>query len=121
MMLEGFIVFNNLKVPAVVALTETEQMQGLMFVEPPFPCMIFPYKSPRINKFWMNNVRAPLEILFCNNGRIINICNAKEYSLDLVGNEELSDCVIELPVGSCKDFDLKVGDQLIIETPEPLI
>ncbi len=115
-MKSGLLKINEiLEFPVLIAMSEHEQSQGLMHVEPPFPAMVFPYKTARVNKFWMNIVKDPLEIIFCNGGRVIDICTGQAYSTDLIGPDSNSDLIIELPVGSSKDFDIKVGDEVSLD------
>lgn len=96
------------------AVTEAEQMRGLMFAIPPFEPMIFVYAQPKINKFWMQNVIAPLDIVFCLNNKISNVCHGQPNSTSLIGNDELSDLVIELPYGTCEKMGIKKGDDVYV-------
>ncbi len=106
----NFVIINKTTFPTKVAITEQEQMRGLMNEPFPPPVMTFVYASSRLNKFWMSNTISPLDIVFCNNNKIINICQGIPLSTRLIGNNELSDLVIEFPAGTCKAYDLKVGD-----------
>jgi uncharacterized membrane protein (UPF0127 family) len=108
------IKINNNIFNTLVAITEDEHVQGLMYIEPPAPIMSFPYKNAKVRKFWMKNTKAPLDILFCNNNKIIDIYAGIPYSLDLVGPDVPVDLVIEMPKGFCKtnniikDSDVKL-------------
>jgi uncharacterized membrane protein (UPF0127 family) len=105
----GNNIFNTL-----VAITEDEHVQGLMYIDPPAPIMSFPYKNAKIRKFWMKNTKAPLDILFCFNNKILDIYTGEPYSLDLIGPDLPADLVIETPKGFCKsnniikDIDVKL-------------
>jgi uncharacterized membrane protein (UPF0127 family) len=56
-----------------VAISEAEQAKGLMFKEWPPPVMVFPYKDATIRKFWMKNTVSPLDIVFCREGKFVEI------------------------------------------------
>lgn len=96
--------------PALVAVSLEEQMQGLMFRPWPPPVMCFPYKEAEVRKFWMKNTPSPLDILFCRGNRIISICRGEPLSTELIGPDEHSDLVIELPAGTAEEKGIKVGD-----------
>ena len=65
------VIINGNEFIATFAVTEEEQMQGLMWRHPPTPVMAFPFDEPRVTKFWMRNTYAPLDILFCNEGKVV--------------------------------------------------
>lgn len=94
----------------LIAVSLKEHMQGLMFKPWPPPVMCFPYKNAEVRKFWMKNTISPLDILFCRDDRIISICHGEPLSTELVGPDENSDLVIELPAGTAKERGIKVGD-----------
>ena len=108
-MKEGYIFIDNLVMPALFAISDVEQNQGLMFRKPPVPNMAFLYKFPQVNKFWMKSTPAPLDIIFCHNGKISQICYGEPYSTRIIGNEELSDLVIELPAGTVEKNKIRLG------------
>ena len=111
-MKSGVLYINELEIPVLIASSFEEQKMGLMHIEPPFPAMVFPYKQAQVNKFWMNNVKAPLDIIFCHAGRVANICRGQAYSTDLIGPDFPTDLIIELPEGSAEDFELSPGAQI---------
>lgn len=96
--------------PALVAVTEDEQRRGLMFQEWPPPIMAFPYTQAGLRRFWMKNTISPLDIVFCNSNQVIGIFKGEPLSTKLVGPDELSDLVIELPAGTADRLGLQVGD-----------
>jgi hypothetical protein len=98
--------------PALVAITENEQRQGLMWKPYPTPIMIFPYSTASIHKFWMHNTIAPLDIIFCKDNIILSIAQGEPLSTKLVGPNEPTDCVVELPGGSAQLIGLKPGDYI---------
>lgn len=103
-MKNNFIEINGEKFSTLVAITPEDHSRGLMWQPWPPPIMVFPYKKAQIRKFWMRNTVSPLDILFCRNGKIISICFGEPYSTQLIGPEDPSDLVIELPRGQAKNF-----------------
>ena len=89
-----------------------------MNIDPPTPNMTFIYDSPKINKFWMKNTKASLDILFCNNGKVLRICKGEPYSTSIIGEDEYSDLVIELPLGTVASSNIKLGSPVGILSPK---
>lgn len=100
------------KTKVLVAEDFTEQSVGLMHRDPPLPCMAFPYRRAQVNKFWMLNTRAPLDIVFCLKNKIVQICKGEPFSTRMVGDDSLSDLVVEFPYSTCKNFGIKIGDDI---------
>lgn len=110
----------ELEVDALIAFSEDEQAKGLMFIDPPLPAMIFLYKKAQFNRFWMQNVKAALDIVFCRQGKVVDICYGEPFSTKLLGGLQQSDLVVELPYGTCKKFNIKMGAALQISVPHKL-
>ena len=104
-----------IELPTLLAITPQEQERGLMHKKWPPPIMSFIYKLPSINKFWMHNTPSPLDIVFCHNNIIVNICKGEPYSTALIGDDSFSDLVVEFPHGTCKDKNIKIGDSIILK------
>jgi uncharacterized membrane protein (UPF0127 family) len=96
--------------PTEVAITEAEQNRGLMFREWPPPIMVFPYKSAATRRFWMKNTISPLDIVFCKANYVVGIFKGEPLSTKLLGPDEPSDLVVELPAGTASRLGLSVGD-----------
>lgn len=105
---QGYVFINNNIFPTLLAISSEEQSQGLMYQEWPPPVMSFVYASPRVNRFWMKNTPSPLDIVFCNNGKVSEICYGEPYSTCVIGSQN-SDLVIELPHGTVESSSIKVG------------
>lgn len=116
-MKEGFVYINNSVFNTLIALSAEEQSQGLMHVEWPPPVMSFIYATPTVNKFWMKNTPSPLDILFCHNNKISQICAGVPYSTNVIGNDMPSDLVVELPFGTVKSSNIKLGDSIGLIKP----
>lgn len=113
----GFIYINENVIGSLLALSSEEQEKGLMFEPFPPPVMSFVYLHPRVNKFWMKNTPSPLDIIFSNKNKITQICKGEPYSTSTIGNNSLSDLIVEFPYGSAKDLNIKVGDTIEIVKP----
>jgi hypothetical protein len=99
----------------IVAVSEEEHVKGLMGKPWPPPVMIFPYKNAEMRKFWMHKTISPLDIIFCRNNRVIGIFAGKPMSTVMLGPNEPSDLVVELPLGTAKKYGIKTGDKINIK------
>lgn len=111
-MKEGYIFISNNIFQSLLAISEEEQAKGLMNVPPPTPIMSFIYDRPKINKFWMSNTPSELDIIFCCNGKVTQICHGKPFSTSLIGDNDPSDLVIEFPSGTVDKLELKIGQSV---------
>jgi uncharacterized membrane protein (UPF0127 family) len=107
-----YIRINGVKFNTLVALTMDEQQQGLMGYAWPPPNMVFLYKNSSVRKFWMKNTPSPLDILFCNNNKIVSICYGEPNSQNLIGPNKDCNLVIEFPFSTCERFKIKNGDHV---------
>lgn len=108
------IVIGNNKFKTVLAVSDKEKQLGLMHQEWPPPVMTFLYTESEFKKFWMKNTPSPLDIVFCSNGKVLSVHQGVPFSTKLVGPNEPSDLVIELPYGTCKKFGIDSGDSVKI-------
>lgn len=106
---QGYICLNDIIFSTLFALSSEEQARGLMYQPPPVPTMSFVYASPQINKFWMHQTPASLDIIFCCNGKISQICHGEPYSTRMIGSDDYSDLVVEFPYGTASSIGLKLG------------
>ncbi len=113
---QGYIYIHNNIFPTLLAISAEEQAQGLMHQEWPPPVMSFVYESPGVNRFWMKNTPSPLDIVFCHNGKVSEICYGEPHSTKAVGTQ-LSDLVIELPHGTVDSVGIKVGHPVGLVAP----
>ena len=113
---QGYIHLHNDIFPTLLAISEEEQAQGLMHQEWPPPVMSFVYAAPKINRFWMKNTPSPLDIIFCHQGKVAEICYGEPHSTAIIGSK-ISDLVIELPYGTTDSIGLKVGHEVGLVKP----
>lgn len=116
-MKEGFIYVNNNVFSTLLAISEYEQSKGLMYQEWPPPIMTFVYGRPKINKFWMQNTPSPLDIVFCYDNKVSEICYGEPYSTRVIGGNNFSNLVIEFPYGTIDSSNIKIGQSVGIITP----
>lgn len=108
--MKDLVILGNNKLETLIALTEDEQVQGLMYRDWPPPVMSFPFNQASVHKFWMRNTISPLDIIFCRAGGIVSIASGIPLSLKLVGPDEPIDLVVELPAGTARKLNISTGD-----------
>ncbi len=95
------------------AITPEQLESGLMNVTNLPSAMIFMYTKGSKKKFWMKNTPQPLDVVFCNNNKVVSILAGKPFSEKLFGPEDdETDMVIELPMGFCMKNNISVGDKI---------
>lgn len=116
---EGYIYIHNNIFPTLLAISEEEQSQGLMGQAWPPPVMSFIYATPKFNRFWMKNTPSPLDIVFCHQGEVTQICKGEPHSTSMIGDVRLSDLVIEFPHGTMLSSGIKLGHKVGLVKPSP--
>lgn len=116
-MKQGFISLNDNIFPTLLAITTEEQAKGLMYQPSPTPIMSFVYSSPQINKFWMHQTPCPLDIIFCSEGKVFQICRGEPNSTQIIGSDNYSDLVVEFPYGTASSIELKIGHEVELIKP----
>lgn len=106
----GYVALGDSVLSTLLAYTPEEQERGLMQQEFPPPIMSFIYAVPSYNKFWMKNTQSPLDIIFCKQGRVIEICYGEPHSLRALG-AYMSDLVVEVPFGYVDQLNIRVGQE----------
>lgn len=114
---QGYIFIHNNVFPTLLAISSDEQQRGLMFQQWPPPVMSFVYTDSRINKFWMHNTPSPLDILFCHKGKVCQIHAGQPFSTEMIGDNQLSDLIIELPYGTVDQNGIKIGHSVGLVKP----
>jgi uncharacterized membrane protein (UPF0127 family) len=117
-MKSSFVKIKDHTIPTLLAISDEEQQIGLMYRKELPPSMSFIYSYPKVNKFWMKNTYCPLDIIFCKQGRIIDICKGEPLSTRVVGPDDLTDLIIELPYGTCKQLGVAIGDEAYLPSIE---
>lgn len=114
---QGYIYVASNVFPTLLAISTSEQAQGLMGKVWPPPVMSFIYTTSGVNKFWMKNTPSPLDIVFCHRGEIVQICKGEPHSTALIGANNLSDLVIEFPYGTVASSGIKLGHSVGLVKP----
>lgn len=117
-MKSGYIYLHDTIFPALLAISAEEQRMGLMHQPWPPPVMAFVYGSPQINRFWMRNTISPLDIIFCHQNKVSQICQGEPNSLKAIGDFIPSDLVIELPLGTALASNIKIGHSAGLVAPK---
>ncbi|MCS6781947.1 MAG: DUF192 domain-containing protein [Gloeomargarita sp. SKYBB_i_bin120] len=116
---------NGQRVLLEVAWTPEQQALGLMYRERLVPDrgMLFPFYPPRPVQFWMKNMRAPIDMVFLRENRVIaiypNVPPCPRDPCPTYGPDDLVDAVIELAPGRAQQLGLRVGDTLIVRLIRP--
>ena len=113
-----YLFVNNKKFELELALSSDEQARGMMFREPPFSVskvLAFPFTHPSFRSFWMKNVKADLDIVYCLNNKVSSIWHGEAGSTKMLGNNEPTDLVLEFAAGTCKDHGIIAGSQIKLE------
>lgn len=113
----GYIYIDNNIFPSLLAISDFEQSVGLMKQSWPPPIMSFVYNYPKINKFWMHNTESPLDIVFCCNGEVTQICKGEPFSTKIIGDDKLSDLVIEFPYGTVSSSEIYLSNKVGLVKP----
>lgn len=115
----GYLYAGNNVFHTLLAISAEEQAYGLMGQEWPPPIMSFVYSSPQINRFWMKGTPSPLDIVFCCNGEITQICNGEPFSTNAIGDFKYSDLIVEFPLGTVIASHIKLGQKIGLVKPSP--
>jgi uncharacterized membrane protein (UPF0127 family) len=98
-----------------VALSEAQREQGLMFRRnlAPDAGMLFDMDVAQTITMWMKNTFIPLDMLFVDGGRIVDIRErAVPLSTDIISAKAPARYVIELNGGRVERLGIKIGDRV---------
>ena len=96
--------------------TEAKREEGMMFLDAQDfterQGMIFVFKQPEIQRFWMKNTFVPLDIAYINaNGKINTTLTMKEFDTTTdYSSKAPSMYVLEAKAGIFKKLGIKEGD-----------
>lgn len=113
--MDKIIIADQYQLDTLVAISEEDHINGLMYHPFPPPIMTFPYNKAEVRKFWMRNTISPLDIVFCNNNKITFICYGEPLSLKHVGPNFPTDMVVELPHGLVKKLGVAVSQNIKLQ------
>lgn len=103
-------------IEAEIAVTPSEREKGLMHRDsiPLGKGMLFIFKQPGPQKFWMKNTRIPLDIgYFSPTGKLLEVHAAKPYDLNGVSSHSKNiQFVLELKLNGFREMGIGIGDRL---------
>jgi hypothetical protein len=119
---KSYVLIDNKKYYVDVARTQIEQGKGLAIYEgiPQDKGMIFPFSSPDYYTFWMKDMRFPIDIIYINRNKIVDIFNSvpapksENQMLPIYRPKEKADMVLEINAGQSKKYNFKIGDVIKI-------
>lgn len=105
-----------------IADTDATRNQGLSdrLSLPPGTGMRFIFDTPDRYTFWMNKMHFPIDMVFLNNGVIVNIANNVPYpktSIEepaVIQPQQAFKEVLELPAGDADKLGLKIGQRIAL-------
>ncbi len=105
------------KIEAELAITQTEQTKGLSerSTLAPDHGMLFVFPSSAIYTFWMKNTLIPLDIIWLENKKIVEITTLQSEIGSTIPTHTPShkaDTVLEINANLAKSLNLNVGSQL---------
>jgi uncharacterized membrane protein (UPF0127 family) len=113
------VIINNNLFKTITVLTPKDIQKGMMGKKfnNEFNGMLFIMESGQ-HSFWMKNCKTNLDIIFIKDMKVSNIhencypCISK----DCEHYEGEGDLVLEIPGGDSQKYDIKVGDNVIINS-----
>jgi uncharacterized protein len=109
------------EIRAEVLVKPDEMAHGMMYRDPlpPGRGLLFVHRKPDYYRYWMSNVKAPLDIIFMDaNRQIVEIsadtppCTTKPEDCRLYGGHQLEQYVLELRGGEALRLGLHTGQKL---------
>lgn len=88
--------------------------------------MLFPYDSPQALTFWMKACKIPLDMLFFNQGKLVDYvdsappCRPQDEPCPLYSAKAPADNVVELKAGTRKKYQFGLHSRLTTCTGKPL-
>lgn len=78
--------------------------------------MLFIFEDEQPRGFYMKNTYIPLDLIFVNaNNKVVSISkDASPESMETIESEVPAKYVLEINAGFAEDWDLQIGDSLII-------
>ncbi len=104
-----------------VAATPEQQQIGMMYRRTMAADhgMLFPFATPRVLTFWMENTWLPLDLVFIGaDGRVVSVAaDAKPMSRDPITSSGPALTVLELNGGAAARIGVRPGDKVSFKLP----
>lgn len=114
-------VINGVDIPIELARTETERERGLSGRASldEGSGMLFIFEKPGVYSFWMPDMRFPIDIIWINGGKIVDISENVSNEFDPAEPvyyfpSAPIQYVLEVNAGFAKSNGIKVGDAVIL-------
>jgi len=120
------ITVNNQELDVEVATTSAEIVRGLSGRDSlDLDGMLFVFPAPGKQNFWMKDVRFPLDILWINDGKIVDILRnvpapepgTPDSQLKTYSSPGPVSHVLELPAGATSQLGISVSSEIITSDP----
>jgi uncharacterized membrane protein (UPF0127 family) len=113
---------NQQTVRAEVARTQIEQIRGLSFRKQldPDAGMLFLFNQQGIYSFWMKDTFIPLEIIWMNNQKVVDIKQLATPSTNDIPRytpQSEANAILEIPANQAKAYNIQIGSQLVWSDP----
>lgn len=114
----SFALVDNVKINLEIADNDEERYLGLSFRQsiPEYSGMLFLFPEKGIRSFVMRDMNFPLDIVFIEENKIIDIYSNLPFDVDsskVLYNSSLPvDKVLELNGGFCQQHNISVGDEI---------
>ncbi len=112
---------NGQKISLELALTDQQQVQGLS--SRPSLCqtcgMLFVFDKPQNQKFWMKDMNFPLDLIWLNDNKIVqldkNLPPEGAMPKNFYPSRQLITDVLEVNAGFIDKYQLQIGQSLSIK------
>ena len=112
------VMINQHKFMVDVAETDGQKARGLDIYDklPLEKGMIFPFKTDGKYSFWMKGMKFPIDIIYINNNKIVDIFPNVPYPKDsmqeptIVKPSQKANFVLEINAGLSRRYNFKKGD-----------
>ena len=109
-----FITINGVRVAVEVMDTNEKRQQGLSGREQlgESKGMLFVFDQPGIYPFWMKDMKFPLDFVWINEGRVVDIREKVEITEMNIKPGQPANKVLEVNSGWVEKHQIKVGDEV---------
>ena len=116
----GIMQADDRTIPVELALTMGSQTRGLSYRESldPDRGMLFVYSRPSVQRFWMYEMRFPLDMIFIDGDTVVDIAAnvpAPDGGIPkTVTSAAPADKVLEINAGKAEEWGIKVGSSVVL-------
>jgi uncharacterized protein len=115
---KSYVVIDGKRFSVDIAATEDQREKGLSIFDklPSKKGMIFTFDSPGAYSFWMKGMKFPIDIIYINNNKIVDIFPEVPYPQNTTDSPvtvkptEKANYVLEINAGLSRKYNFKKGD-----------